>query len=481
MGPISRAALAARLAARSAGRSESGSLFRLEDIFFPPQLALARSTGKRKCVRLPRRTGKTTSAAGILLDGVITPPYANQGYITSTLKNAKRLAWPVLKRLNRDYHLGGLTNDSEGVMRFPHLPNEPNIYLGGVANSAEVDKIRGWEGGVKRFIVDETQAIRTSTLENLIDDAIEPALFDYDGELVCYGTPGPVRAGYFYDIDVGKARKGWEHFFWAIHENPHLERKSKKPTAQMLAELRERRGWTEEHPTYIREYLGQWVDDQDALVFKYNADRNDLVALPAERMTYVIGVDLGFEDADAIAVLGWAPHDPTVYLVEEYVQAKQGMTPLMNALQARVAKYHPIRIVMDLGSIGKKAVEDFRPRFALPLEAADKHRKFEHIEILNDAMRTGKFKARAGGPFAEDASIVQWDQDAKAIGEMKIAEDYHSDITDAVLYAFWCCYGYLAKPKPPPPPKEEVATIERIWREQNRSRDPLEALLGLDD
>jgi hypothetical protein len=249
----------------------------------------------------------------------------------------------------------------------------------------------------------------------------------------------------------------------------------------MLAELRERRNWTEDHPTYIREYLGQWVDDQDALVFKYNAERNGLEALPpAAEMTYVIGVDLGFEDADAIAVLGWTQHDPTVYLVEEYTQAKQGMTPLMDQLQKRVQQYRPIRVVMDLGSIGKKAVEDFRPRFAIQLEAADKFRKFEHIEVLNDAMRAGKFKARPDGPFAEDAGIVQWDQDEKAEGRLKIAEDYHSDITDAVLYAFWCCYGYLARPKPPPPP-DVSRLVDRLYEEQQRYRDPLEAMLGMED
>lgn len=476
---IAQSQLAALLAAR---RSASGAGLRLEDELFSKQLWLARHAGKRKVTRLPRRSGKTHSAGGILIEGAVTEPYANQGYITTTLKNAKKLVWPVIKRLNDKYQLGGIANDQEGWMRFPDLPNQPNIYLGGVANRAEIDKVRGWEGGAKRFIIDEAQAIRTSILEELIDDAIEPALLDYDGELLVYGTPGPVKSGFFHDIDIGPKRKGWDHFFWTIHDNPWLERKSGKKPAQILAELRERRGWTEDHPTYVREYLGQWVNDADALVFKFGAV-NHLEALPDERMTYVIGVDMGFEDADAIAVLGWTPHDSTVYLVDEKLTRKQGITELAQAIRELYDKYRPIKLVGDFGGLGKKIGEEITRRFGLPIEAADKVRKFEHIELLNDATRTGRFKADPGSAFAQDCAIVQWDQKARAEGKLKIAEDFHSDITDAVLYAFRACYGYLARPAPAPPADEGEALIRRLYQEQQRGRhgDPIAAMLGYDD
>jgi hypothetical protein len=49
---------------------------------------------------------------------------------------------------------------------------------------------------------------------------------------------------------------------------------------------------------------------------------------------------------------------------------------------------------------------------------------------------------------------VQWDPDAQAVGTLKIAEDFHSDITDAVLYAYRACYGWI-QGEPPPKPKTD--------------------------
>lgn len=480
MGEISRAQLAAQLQARS--RASRSKTFSLEELFFPPQLRLSRSKAKRKVARLPRRSGKTTSTAGILLEGAITPPYANQGYVTTSLKNAKRLVWPTLKRWNDEYALGGVPNDTDGSMKFPDLPNQPNIYLGGMKDRNEIEKIRGWEGGAKRFVVDEAQSARTSLLQELIDDAIEPSLFDYDGELIISGTPGPVRSGYFFDIDEGSKRAGWEHHFWTIHENPWLQKKSGKSPAQILTELRERRGWTEEHPSYVREYLGQWVSDSNALVFKYLRERNHFDVLPDGKFTHVMGVDLGFEDADAIAIEGWQSHKPDVYLIEERVDKKAGITELVDRMRPLYEKYRPIKVVMDFGGLGKKIGEEITRRYGIPVEAAEKARKFEHIELLNDALRTGRFHARQDGNFAEDCELVQWDTDDLAEGKRTIADDYHSDITDAALYAFRACYGYLSRPPRPAPADENQALLRRLMLEQRRgARDPLAAALGFDD
>ena len=471
--------LARFLESRERERKTEG--FSAEALCSPAQLLLARSRAKRKVARCSRRAGKTVDEAIILLEGAREPPYANQGYITVSLKNAKRLIWPTLKKYNAEFNLGGVPNETEGALRFPGLPNEPNIYLGGVKDRGEIEKLRGWEGGVKRFVIDEAQSIRTSLLQEVIDDVIEPALLDYDGELIVSGTPGPVKAGYFHDIDIGSKRDSWEHFFWTLLENPFLEKKSGKRPEQILAELRERRGWTIDHPTYVREYRGLWVNDVDALVFRYDASRNDFVSLPP-RMTYVMGVDLGFEDADAIAVLGWAEHDPVVYVVEETVVRKQSVTELADQVRALYLKYKPIKLVADFGGLGKKIAEEIRRRHALPVEAADKVRKLEHIALLNDALMSGRLKARATGAFAEDCALVQWDQDARALGTLKVAEDHHSDITDSVLYAFRACLGYLTTPRPPEQSHEQAYVSRLAAKERSRAaQDPVASFLGFDD
>jgi hypothetical protein len=115
-------------------------------------------------------------------------------------------------------------------------------------------------------------------------------------------------------------------------------------------------------------------------------------------------------------------------------------------------KYKPIKMVMDAGALGKKIQEEIRMRHGVLAEAADKHRKFEFIKLMNDDLRTGKFKAYNGSRFEQDCFLVQWDHDVKA-GKLKISDSYHTDIGDAVLYAWRECRHYfqleqVVKPKP---------------------------------
>lgn len=435
---------------------------------YDDQLAFVRSASKRKCLRKTRRAGGTVALAISFLEVALKPPWGNQLYVTSTLKNAKRLIWPTLKKLNRDKKLGGTPNETEAFMRFPDLPNEPHIYLGGAKDSEEIEKIRGYEGGLKRAAIDEAQMIRASIFQTLVDDVIEPSLFDYDGELDVVGTPGAVCAGYFHDIDVGAQQEAWEHFFLDLRRNPYLAAKSGKPVEQQLAELRARRKWTEQTATYRREYLGQWVTDHDALALHYDAQRNACgwQDRPEPGWKYILVFDIGFDDADAMAVLGWPPNDRRLRLVKELIVRKQGVTELGNQLKLLASIFHPHRVVGDLGALGKKIGEELQRRWGLPVEAAEKTRKAEHVGLLDDALLTGAFLAPPGSRFAEDCAIVTWDADKKARNILAFDDSYHSDIIDAVLYGYRLAYHWLEKDAPAKvdPLDIEKRELEAIYR-----------------
>lgn len=458
---------------------ELSARFSAESVCYPDQLSFVRSAAKRNVLRKTRRAGGTVALATWYLEGAIRPPYANQLYVTSTLKNAKRLIWPTLKKLNAKYQLGGVPNETEAFMRFPNIENEPVIYLGGAKDKEEIEKIRGYEGGLKRAAIDEVQSIRASILTTLVDDIIEPSLFDYDGMLSLVGTPGPVLAGYFYEADEGEQRHAWEHFFLDMRNNPHLQAKSGKPPEQILAELRERRRWAENNPTYVREYCGQWVTDSDALALHYDRKRNACErqerAVPGWR--YILVFDIGFDDADAIGVLGWAPNDRRLRLVKELITRKQGITELGNQLKAQTAAFQPERTIGDLGALGKKIGEELRHRWGLMVEAADKQRKAEHVGLLDDALITGSFLAPPDSAFAEDCAIVQWDADAKAKGLLVFDDSYHSDIIDAVLYGYRLSLHFEEQDAALPPSDDErrearvLAELERARRKGRRDMD----------
>lgn len=166
-----------------------------------------------------------------------------------------------------------------------------------------------------------------------------------------------------------------------------------------------------------------------------------------------MGVDIGFNDADAIAILAWSDTSPETYLVEECITKKQGLTELVDQMNFMHKKYDISKVVMDEGGLGKKLAEEVRRRHAINVEPADKMRKQENVELLNDSLRLGKFKAKSASRFAQDSYLVQIDWDKSTPNRVVVKKKPHSDIIDAVLYAFKESYAFSHSPSPPPGPK----------------------------
>lgn len=423
------------LATRIKGR------FQVADVCFPAQVAFIEDPTKLKTSVTGRRAGKTFACAAYLIHTALVRPQSTSLYITLTRSNAKKIIWPTLLELNYLYRLNGVINESDLSITFG---NGSRIFLSGANDSAEVEKFRGL--GLALCIIDETQSFK-DYLETLIEEVISKALYDFDGTLALIGTPGPVPTGYFYTCSQSDS---YSHHKWTMFDNPHIEAKSGKTASVLLEQDLKRKGVTIHDSSIRREVFAEWVVDTSALVFHYNNDLNNYTkssneyAPPTE---FVVGVDLGFDDADAIAVLGWSADSPRIYLVEERVGRGQTLTDLAVVLEDVIKRYNPLRVVMDTGGLGKKLAEELRKRYALPIQAAEKVRKFEYIELLNDALRTGRFQANSHSQFAQDCMLVEWDRSNP--NKLAIKDTFHSDITDAVLYAYRESLHWLHVPKPP--------------------------------
>ncbi len=373
-------------------------------------------------------------------------------YITLSRLNAKRILWRDLLAINRDYDLGGKLHETELTLT---MPNGHIIYLSGAKDKSEVEKYRGFP--LKKVYIDEAQAFRPY-IQELVDEVLAKALYDYNGSLALTGTPPPIPVGFFHDCVHSEA---WSRHSWTMFQNPHLKLKSGRDPMELVLEDCSRMGVGLDDPRIQRECFGKWTVDLTSLVFKYNANLNDYTGLPsALKWSYVIGVDVGFDDADAIAVLGWRDQVAESFLVEEDIASKQGITELSNKLDRLIKKYNPMAVVMDTGGLGKKIAEEMRKRYSLPIKAAEKSRKFEYIELLNDAMRTKKFFAKSGSAFAADCHLVEWDR-AKSTGDrLVVSEAYHSDICDSILYAWRETMAWLEQPEPVKP-----KTGSREWQQ----------------
>lgn len=425
----------------------------LRKIFFEKQLPFGLEKARFSTAVCTRRAGKTYGCAGRLLEVALRKPGCTALYITQTRGLAKRILWDTLLELNSLFELGGVPNHSELVLR---MPNTSSVYLCGAHTEAEVEKFRGIATGI--VLIDEGQKM-PQFIKKMIDEVLAPGTMDFDGAIVLVGTPGPVPIGYFHECATSPE---WAHHSWSVMDNPHILRKSGKTPRQLLDEELKRRGVTEEDPVIQREWFGKWMLDPNALVFRWS----DFNGRPAKHhANHAIGLDFGWDDSDAIGVIGWDDDSPEIDLVYEWVGDKQTISKLIERVEELNKRFNPLAIVADTGGLGKKIAEEIQARTGLAIEAADKQRKNEHIELLNDAMRTKRMFAPKDSRFAHDCMLVEWD---KSNPEKPVISDrFHSDICDAVLYVWRRALAWLfvppekpsAKPQTPEWFAEETARI----------------------
>lgn len=434
--------------------------FRLEDFLFKEQLDLAYDPAKFATAVCSVRAGKTIACAADLIYTALTKAGTVGLYITLARSSAKRIVWPGLHNINRNYQLGAIPNESDLSFRFP---NGSLIYCSGASDSAEIEKFRGLSNVALAYL-DESQAFRAH-IKELVEEILIKRLYDTNGRLRMIGTPGPIPSGYFHDASQSPA---WSHHAWTLHSNPWIQKKSGKTVAELIQQDCERKGVGLDDPSIQRECFGRWVLDSTSLLLEYKRERNHYDSLPSGNFNYILGMDFGYEDADSFSVLGWTDQSPNTYLVEEVVTEKQTYEEMAAQVDALFKKYPFCKVMADPGGGGKKLIESLRPRYLIPMQTADKLGKMANYGLLNNALRTARFFAKSHSRFAQDCNLLERDRD-KSTPEKTVVKG-HSDAVDSCLYAFResPAYGYTA-----PPALLRAGTPEWAQDQEDRMREAL--------
>jgi len=406
------------------------------------QLGLILDPAKRKTAKCGRRSGKTTCIGTYLVVSAINHPGLITPYIALSKGHARRLMWPILHELDRKHGLNIKFNETELMAMFS---SGAKIWLTGADRPQEIEKLRG--GAYPLVAIDESASFGPR-LEYLIDDVLDAALGDYDGTLLMVGTPGAACVGKFYDATTSEV--GWSRHVWTVVDNPHFPRWAghqnyKLAAIQWLHEKMKQRGWEQDNPVFRREWLGEWVHDDASLVYCYDSIKNDYDELPSGEWRYIIGVDLGYDDATAISVVAYCPQHPAAYLVEDYKGSSLDVSRVIDTLQRYVDKYKPLKIVADTGGLGKMIVEEMRKRSRMNIHAAQKTDKRAHVEMLKDDLRCGRFFAKKSSHFAQEAALLQWDESGD-----KEDDRFENHACDATLYSHREMLHYLHKKDPEP-------------------------------
>lgn len=423
---------------------------------------------KRFILKWGRRTGKSHALTAWLCDGWQLYPNETSVFIAQTQGHAYRILWKTLIRFDQRYKLGLKLDESKLTATFP---NGYQIWLTGCSTLREAEKIRG--ARYRRVAIDEAGTIASDLLEYLIDDVIDPALMDLDGELALSGTPGVIPKGYFFERCTGIGEHGavaqWPMFEATCLDNPHVH------GAEYIRKKLAEKGWTEDNPTFRREYLGQWVIDFSAIIYPFVANRNGFMGedLPTNRGRHrtVISVDIGWHHDTAIVVSTSHRGHPDVWFRSAWKMPHLLPGRIAAEVERRrqplIVAGDSIELVIDSGGSGAKTLaEDLKATYGLPFKGAHKNDKKLGMEMLRGALLDGTAHV---DPYMCGPLLSEWSALPYSDDRTDHHEQYPDHCADAGLYGYRQHHAsYRPEHEPPKPGSDE-------WNRRERAAERLAA------
>jgi hypothetical protein len=461
-----------------------------------------------------RQQGKSTGAMLLAAKRCLQKAGAQWVVIGLTRGSVQRIYWEPLRQLSEAFELGVKFQEQRLVAKFP---NGSAIHFFGADKLDEIEKLRG--GRYHGAIIDECKSYSQLTFKVLIEDVLSPALKGQAGQLYLIGTPGDVLAGEFYlattrepvllekqkrwsNLPVGEKYRTatigdteynmpgvWSFHIWGPQTNDvtFVNERTGETFTMWDAFLKDKelRGWADDHPTWRREYLGEWVPGDGRLVYRYRSHVHDYDPEPSAENPWgvpvkesgwqtAVGVDFGTKDGTAMVVWAWHPH--VLGLWEIYSEKRKpehgerlSVGDIARWFRALEDEYGPFACsVGDPAGLATMVMDTLAREHSVYIEPAEKKEKLDHIELLNDDFDAGVVHIRRGSPLGEELLGNKWLE--KTLGTPNRKEDPSTpnDLCDAALYAFRWCLHHQARPKPATAPKTFTADWYRQLAAEER-------------
>lgn len=438
---------------------------RLLDRLFPAQLAFVKDPHRRKAALCPRRAGKSYTVLAYALWTCLTKPGAQVLILARVRRQVKGVFWRPLKKLcaelEVDVHFRNMELEAE-------FGNGSVMLLAGADTQEETDKYRGQFFDL--VILDEGKSYSARLLDELLNEILEYTLLDRRGTLAIIGTPGAILQGPFYAITSGdltvidpKERYRWSSkrytaegrnaCSWSLHTWTTQDNTAMPHIWEDLLDRQRRHNIPDDDPSWMREAKGKWCPDDDALVYKYASvtdgrcdwtfDRDTPHGLPSGHdWNFVLGLDFGYVDATAFVVGAWAKTYPALIFV--HVEKHSMMLPEDIARRVRELEevYGIFQVrVADSGGLGRTILEALQRTYGIPVVAARKRDKCDHIKLMNSDIVAGRVRVDPAGELAEEWRTAQWATEERR----KVDPDCDDHAADAALYLWRYVYHHFAR------------------------------------
>jgi hypothetical protein len=233
----------------------------------------------------------------------------------------------------------------------------------------------------------------------------------------------------------------WSLHRWTLKENtfePHLWDEA-LATKRMMA-------WRDDHPTWRREFLGEWAPDESELVYTYNEDLNlwlpsrnsaNPLGLSAGQWNFGISGDLGHKDPFALGVLAWSDEleQDEIYLCHEICRPKLGVGEIAKYIreaEALIAAYgaDPYFLEFDLDNLGGTIMQTLQDEHSILISRAEKKQKPDAQELLNEDLKSGRLKIAKGFEIVDEMTNLVKDELGR---ELKSLPNHRCDM---LLYGY---------------------------------------------
>ena len=429
---------------------------------FKQQTAFILDPAPLKAALCTRRAGKSYGMGIYAFKTAYENPGVSVVIIGLTRSSIQSIYFKdIMHTLDRQFNLGSVVNKSELTWT---LPNGSVIYFCGADSSEEeMKKLLGRK--FKLVIIDESSMYSTINLRELVYDILKPATSDYRGQIAMIGTPSNRIKSLFYDITTGK-EPGWATHQWNAADNPHM----KEQFADEIAFFRQHNPDIEKTAGFQQHYLGLWVTDPEARVYQYSQDRNSESFDPPKNYHYVLGIDLGYNDATSFVLCAWSYEDPILHIVKAEKKSGMILSDVAEKINVYQRRYKVNTMVIDGAS--KQGVQELCIRYELPLIIAEKAGKRDFIELMNDEFITKKIMVGSDAEcLLEEWDALIWDEDKKAKGQWEELRSCENHAADAALYAWRWCYNYAYRPTyvPTTPDEKMEATWDKMAEQLDKA------------
>lgn len=275
------------------------------------------SNERWKVLVIHRRFGKTTASLNHLQRDALKIPGSRWAYIAPTYKQAKNIAWDMIREYSRMIP-GVVYNVSELTVIYP---NGSKLTLYGADNPDSLRGIALW--GV---VFDEY----SQQPSNIFTEVIAPALADHEGYAIWIGTPKGKNE--FYRLaQKAKNQDGWKCWTFKASETGVLSEKELENQRSIMSEDEYNQ---EFECSFEASTKGAYYRDQ----IQKARDEGRIGSVPHEPMLPVYTWwDLGMGDSTSIGFFQFAGRE--IRMIDYYEASGEGLGHYVNIIRSKGYTY----------------------------------------------------------------------------------------------------------------------------------------------